>query len=376
MSVVQLQTENRNGTEEEGCCFPCSPFLRELWRRVQMEIVVELPMLKSRWKPILFGAFFQYIHGIFTQLEHRLHQPQEVPLGDLGFDLLPELDNSKTWVSETVFFLMFASFLIWTFSPFVVARKRFYTAVLFSRLLMVLVVCQALRIVSFLSTQLPAPHYHCRKGEPTAVRPAADHWWEHILMNPTRQATGGCGDLVFSSHTTFILVGVLTYQTYGGLFAVKVLGWILAGILSLLIIASRKHYTVDIVVAWYTVPLVFYTMHRRWTTHRDMRDEDSTKGEMDTELEVVVQYDSRTQKSDVHVWQTNIYDNRRERAENSVSVQSNGLLSQESQSPFAAALLKNERSDLRKPDVRKTEPTAFRSFSEGSCPSLTGGIDG
>jgi hypothetical protein len=27
-------------------------------------------------------------------------------------------------------------------------------------------------------------------------------------------------------------------------------------IVSVLIIASRKHYTVDIVIAWYTVPLV------------------------------------------------------------------------------------------------------------------------
>ncbi len=52
----------------------------------------------------------------------------------------------------------------------------------------------------------------------------------------------------------------------------KALSWLLGVILSILIVASRKHYTVDVVIAWYTVPLVFYTMYRRWTTRRPMSD--------------------------------------------------------------------------------------------------------
>lgn len=32
---------------------------------------------------------------------------------------------------------------------------------------------------------------------------------------PEPQATHGCGDLIFSSHTTFMLVGLLTYTEYG-----------------------------------------------------------------------------------------------------------------------------------------------------------------
>lgn len=59
-----------------------------------------------------------------------------------------------------------------------------------------------------------------------------------------------CGDLIFSSHTTFILTGTLAYHEYGASRAMKAVGWAAAGVLSLLIIASRKHYTVDVVVAW------------------------------------------------------------------------------------------------------------------------------
>ena len=33
-----------------------------------------------------------------------------------------------------------------------------------------------------------------------------------------------------------------------------------------------QHYSVDVVVAFYTVPLVFYTMHRRWTTKRPVQE--------------------------------------------------------------------------------------------------------
>ncbi len=38
------------------------------------------------------------------------------------------------------------------------------------------------------------------------------------------QTTHGCGDLIFSSHTTFALVGVLTYTEYGAVVITKVNG--------------------------------------------------------------------------------------------------------------------------------------------------------
>jgi PAP2 superfamily C-terminal len=63
----------------------------------------------------------------------------------------------------------------------------------------------------------------------------------------------------------------------------KGMAWFLAAVLAVLIICSRKHYTVDITVAWYTVPLVFLALERLYTTKRN--DADSIKW---TELEAVV----------------------------------------------------------------------------------------
>nr|AWA44726.1 hypothetical protein SS34H08_000002 [Saccharum spontaneum] len=73
----------------------------------------------------------------------------------------------------------------------------------------------------------------------------------------------GCGDLIFSSHMIFTLVFVRTYYKYGSNRLIKLLSWLMAIIQSLLIIASRKHYTVDVVVAWYTVNLVVFFVDKK-----------------------------------------------------------------------------------------------------------------
>lgn len=57
------------------------------------------------------------------------------------------------------------------------------------------------------STSLPFLHFRCMTDRAT---------WGVM------QTTHGCGDLIFSSHTTFALVGMLTYTEYGTIFLVKV----------------------------------------------------------------------------------------------------------------------------------------------------------
>lgn len=75
--------------------------------------------------------------------------------------------------------------------------------------------------------------------------------------------------------------GILAYNEYGSWPIMKAIGWICGAIVSTLIVASRKHYTVDIVIAWYTVPLVFYMLYRRWTTVRPMSEFLGAIGEFD-----------------------------------------------------------------------------------------------
>uniref|UniRef100_A0A1D1ZKM5 Phosphatidylinositol:ceramide inositolphosphotransferase n=1 Tax=Anthurium amnicola TaxID=1678845 RepID=A0A1D1ZKM5_9ARAE len=234
----------------------------KLWRKVTTELSVELQLLAEKWKLLLAGLIFQYVHGLAARGVHYLHRPGPI-LQDVGFAVLPEMGKDRAYISESVFTFVFSSFTLWSFHPFVFHSKRFYTVLLWRRVLAFLVASQILRIVTFYSTQLPGPNYHCREGSKLARLPRPGSILEVLLINFPRGVIYGCGDLIFSSHMIFTLVFVLTYQKYGSKRIIKQLAWLIAVIQGLLIIASRKHYTVDIVVAWYTVNLVVFFVDKK-----------------------------------------------------------------------------------------------------------------
>ncbi|KDO66703.1 hypothetical protein CISIN_1g023099mg [Citrus sinensis] len=234
----------------------------KLWRKICSETTIEISLLAENWKIILGGIIFQYIHGLAAHAVHYLHQPGPL-LQDSGYALIPELGEDKAYISETLFSFLFFSFVLWTFHPFVFQSKSFHTVLLWCRVLACLVVCQMLRIVTFYSTQLPGPNYHCREGSKLARLPRPESVVEVLLINFPRGMIYGCGDLIFSSHMIFTLLFVLTYHKYGTIRFIKQSAWLLAIIESLLIIASRKHYTVDVVVAWYTVNLVVFFINKK-----------------------------------------------------------------------------------------------------------------
>lgn len=235
----------------------------KLWKRICAETTTELNLLAENWKYLLAGLVFQYIHGLAARGVHYIHRPGPT-LQDVGFILLPELGKDKAYISETLFTFIFMSFFLWTFHPFIFKSKKVYTVLLWCRVLAFLVASQFLRIITFYSTQLPGPNYHCREGSKLATLPPPNSVLEVLLINFPRGVIYGCGDLIFSSHMIFTLVFVRTYQKYGTRRWIKQLAWLLAIIQSFLIVASRKHYTVDVVVAWYTVNLVVFFIDKKF----------------------------------------------------------------------------------------------------------------
>ncbi|KAI3474696.1 hypothetical protein Pfo_029881 [Paulownia fortunei] len=234
----------------------------KLWKRFCAETTTEINLLAENWKYILGGLIGQYIHGLAARGVHYFHRPGAT-LQDVGFFLLPELGQDKAYISETVFTFIFLSFVLWTFHPFILKSKKIYTVLIWCRVLAFLVACQFLRIITFYSTQLPGPNYHCREGSKLARLPRPDSVLEVLLINFPRGVLYGCGDLIFSSHMIFSLVFVRTYHKYGTRSFVKQCAWLIVVIQSLLIVASRKHYTVDVVVAWYTVNLVVFFIDKK-----------------------------------------------------------------------------------------------------------------
>ncbi|KAK6778384.1 hypothetical protein RDI58_025102 [Solanum bulbocastanum] len=234
----------------------------KLWKRICTETGIEINLLSEKWKYILGGLIFQYIHGFAARGVHYLHRPGPT-LQDVGFFLLPELGQDKGYISETVFITLFLSFVLWTFHPFFFKIKKIYTVLIWCRILALLAACQFLRIITFYSTQLPGPNYHCREGSKLATLPPPNSILEVLLINFPRGMLYGCGDLIFSSHMIFSLIFVRTYHKYGTRRFIKLCAWLAVIAQSFLIVASRKHYTVDVVVAWYTVNLVVFFVDKQ-----------------------------------------------------------------------------------------------------------------
>lgn len=77
--------------------------------------------------------------------------------------------------------------------------------------LLVYAVCQTLRILSFSSTQLPSPNYHCRLPELTAIKDMPLHWWGHFIVDLGRQAS------LFSTFSSSCLDCSKTASLHAGL---------------------------------------------------------------------------------------------------------------------------------------------------------------
>eukprot|EP01117_Protostelium_nocturnum_P002985 TRINITY_DN13916_c0_g1_i1.p1 TRINITY_DN13916_c0_g1~~TRINITY_DN13916_c0_g1_i1.p1 ORF type:complete len:342 (-),score=81.55 TRINITY_DN13916_c0_g1_i1:110-1135(-) len=204
----------------------------------------ERPILKYLW--VALGTFLccLIIHGWSTRVAYFLHVPGS-RLRDLGFDLLPELDPKYKFLSEVFFnFIFIGTILMIALHP-----QRFR---LFTRLLFMFSFLYLCRCASFLSTGLPSPAAHCQKGH-EFYDPPKDI--SEILLKFS--TTMGCGDLIFSGHSLHSTTAVLMFTSYVRSFTARVLWWFCLITMYLLIIAARKHYTIDVLVAIYFIPFVF-----------------------------------------------------------------------------------------------------------------------
>ena len=155
--------------------------------------------------------------------------------------------------------------------PFVFQSDRSPTRT-FWRSLIVASLCVILRTMSFIFTLLPSPNIHCEEtytsGNHNDDSFDSDGNRVQQSISDVFFAFGtdnGCGDLIFSSHTMYALTVVCMFTDYlpkhsrNNILFITFL-WSVAVALGLLAIAQRSHYTVDVIIAFYVVPLVWIFM--------------------------------------------------------------------------------------------------------------------
>ena len=139
------------------------------------------------------------------------------------------------------------------------------------RILVQLCIGHTLRFMCYVSTAVPGARLHCQPGPDYIVPPRGAEIFKY-----TSTIAPNCGDLIFSGHMFQGVTMLLAANEY--LHAFVTLLWarrtILGGIVLVCvvqiytIIASRSHYTVDIVIACYTAVLLWTVLWDRWPDSR------------------------------------------------------------------------------------------------------------
>lgn len=220
----------------------------------------------------------------------KLSEVQRFPLYDLGFELMSELSESSAHASEyLVFGAVFAPAiaLVLTIPLFRQNPQRpRYMVIILKRVLFHISVALIFRICSFMLTALPGPARHCRLIVDDACKAAnPNDILKCVSENPdfipphgstlftNLDALNGCGDLMFSSHTIYTLSLILTIVKYWtNKYLITLLLCVQIAI-AFLIVASRKHYSLDVFTALYVVPLLWLT-HEAY--YKDINHKDVT----------------------------------------------------------------------------------------------------
>ena len=151
------------------------------------------------------------------------------------------------------------------------------------RVLIALGIAQILRILSFLGTALPGAATQCRLNfDQECLDTLAANASVSVCAVPNPQfdppestvdilfridAFSGCGDLMFSSHTIYTLTFILTMIKYWYNIYLVVYTLVIQLVVAVLIVAARKHYTIDVFTALYVVPMVWFLLE---AYHRDI----------------------------------------------------------------------------------------------------------
>ena len=201
--------------------------------------------------------YLEGIYGVFGGPTNALQ--------DLGFMLIPEINTSSLPFLPTngILFGLFAiGFVALSFPFFFPLKFSFSPVQALWRGSFVASICVFLRTISFIFTLLPAPNIHCQRYL-TGANLNGESFYPPQSLAEIFSAFGtdsGCGDLIFSSHVMYALVVVCTMFHYYPTNLIRYILAILVITLALLCIAQRSHYTVDVIVACYTVPLVWLSL--------------------------------------------------------------------------------------------------------------------
>ena len=154
----------------------------------------------------------------------NVYHKDQVPLYDLGHILLPDVKNHNNFMEILILV------------PVILIIYQGISDQLVNDVVIMSAIIYGLRLFTYNLTIMPSVYcYHNKSDDQNMI--------------------GGCHDCMFSGHTSLFLLLMLTLiidYKYNALacFGVSIM-------YSLLIIATKAHYSIDVIIAWYITVLVF-----------------------------------------------------------------------------------------------------------------------
>jgi len=285
VDLAQLQEQRRRMQEAER-------LLSHRWPKLELRLRKERQLLLRQWKSFTVAAIVLVYFALvlFRNLAYYRFRPGP-PLKDLGHQLIPEISDNLELVDIPMYFLfaLLGGIVLGAFyghdNPKLAAENKPYFVNSLRRVMVVYAIGHCLRAATYLTTSLPGTAKQCRAGAEELDPPGSI--WE--CFTRTVSVNGNCGDLNFSGHVLLLVMAILfihefgprlwQYQPFGFLDILLTGSAIGLGIAQiLLILASRHHYTVDIVIALYTTPMLWHFFDMRF------KDLQPDAGAIETEL--------------------------------------------------------------------------------------------
>jgi len=201
----------------------------------------EATLTRLAFAAVCFGAALGI--NVFTNAIASRRYPKIPALPDVLFETVPHLVEFFDTPDIVLYVIIGATllFVLWEDRRWIITKRTFFIWAL----------CLYLRCICVPLTNLPDASQRC----------------ETLQQKSMKLLRGSCGDLIFSGHTVAFILMALTMTQYARSVALKILVWLVVAFGIASIIATHRHYSVDVVLAVIITTLVYEVVTLRMSTH-------------------------------------------------------------------------------------------------------------
>ncbi|EER14079.1 conserved hypothetical protein [Perkinsus marinus ATCC 50983] len=190
-----------------------------------------------------YAGIYQ-VYGPYKGPSNRIH--------DFGFEWFgTAFVGWSTPPGDIVLYITLAIAIVYALRPLVFSFPTRTLNILW-RVLTMSIFTVTGRCISFIFTLLPSSAQHCAEDE---FDPPKN--WGEIFTHVS--VSGGCSDLIYSGHMMYAILATCAIFRYAQNWYIKATCLALNILQGFVIVASRAHYSVDVIVAAYTIPAFWCT---------------------------------------------------------------------------------------------------------------------